>query len=526
MSPTLSHGTGRLATRALLLWVAACGIAVRAAAQGSKPLRKTDVVRLLSSPVIGKGEVADLIRRNCVAFRPTERDWADLRSLGADAEILESVRSCAGRAKAAEPVSSLASTPATAALTLPAATALTIVPLEERILVAPDEDALVRILVKQGGLVQEGVGLVLMGASAVVQTVAPEPQAITDQYGWAEFRLRAGRVAGSYPLRVVRKGEISSRNDPVVELVIVPGSPASADVVPNRLSVDSADQERVEVFVIVKDAFGNPVPDERVDLRGADPDVRVSAPPAPTDSMGRTSFVLAPRTLRRAGRIDVQVRDQRLGSLNAAFTDGASSLESRFVTGAGQTGMPRSRLNVPLIFQARGSAGRPLAGRVVSFTAQNAEITPDHGITDGAGLVEVNVTLGSKSGPAVVIASVDSARAQASLHVQPADPSTVIIEYNGARVDGGRIVVAAESPFALNVSAQDSYGNAVPIAGLARAMEQLRDWSKTRSSLLKIESMHSDNWVTTVKFRPVGRGTAPLRLADATVSVEVVDRAR
>ena len=52
------------------------------AAQGSQPLRKTDVIRLLSNPLISKGEVADLIRRNCIAFRPTARDWADLREIG------------------------------------------------------------------------------------------------------------------------------------------------------------------------------------------------------------------------------------------------------------------------------------------------------------------------------------------------------------------------------------------------------------------------------------------------------------
>jgi hypothetical protein len=45
------------------------------------------------------------------------------------------------------------------------------------------------------------------------------------------------------------------------------------------------------------------------------------------------------------------------------------------------------------------------------------------------------------------------------------------------------------------------------------------------SSLLKLESVHSDYWVTTVTFKPVGRGTAPLTIADATVSVEVVGRA-
>src|SRR2546426_9601534 len=71
----------------------------RATTQGSQPLRKTDVIRLLSNPLISRREVADLIRRNCVAFRPTPRDWADLRDFGADADVLNSI---GGRATSAE----------------------------------------------------------------------------------------------------------------------------------------------------------------------------------------------------------------------------------------------------------------------------------------------------------------------------------------------------------------------------------------------------------------------------------------
>src|SRR6202795_5296700 len=97
MSATLSQNPVRRAAQALLVCTAACGVAARAAAQGSDPLRKTDVVRLLSSPVIGKGEIADLIRRNCLTFHPTERDWADFRSLGADAGILGRVGACTER---------------------------------------------------------------------------------------------------------------------------------------------------------------------------------------------------------------------------------------------------------------------------------------------------------------------------------------------------------------------------------------------------------------------------------------------
>jgi hypothetical protein len=234
--------------------------------------------------------------------------------------------------------------------------------------------------------------------------------------------------------------------------------------------------------------------------------------------------MLERRAIRRAGRLEVRVRGDRLATLDAAFTDAVSSAQSRFVTGAEQVGIAPMQVNAPHVFQARAGSGRPLAGRVISFTAHNAEVAPDHAITDGAGLAQVQVTLGAKAGAAIVIASVDSVRTQATLHVQPGTPTAVIIEHNRVRVDGGHLVVPAETPFALSVSARDAYDNAVPMAGLARVLEEMRAQFNARLSLLRMESVRSDYWVTTVTFKPVGIGSAPLTIADATVAVEVVGR--
>ena len=62
-----------------------------ASAQRGAPLLKTDLIELLSSPVIPHQEVADLVRRNCLAFRPTDRDWTDFRSLGATSDVVASI---------------------------------------------------------------------------------------------------------------------------------------------------------------------------------------------------------------------------------------------------------------------------------------------------------------------------------------------------------------------------------------------------------------------------------------------------
>jgi len=64
---------------------------------GAEPLRKTDLVRLLTDGTIGSAELAARVQRNCLSFTPTERDRADLMSLGADTALLRALEACARR---------------------------------------------------------------------------------------------------------------------------------------------------------------------------------------------------------------------------------------------------------------------------------------------------------------------------------------------------------------------------------------------------------------------------------------------
>src|SRR2546427_3623437 len=70
----------RLRLRGGILGVAA--FAAPLAAQSPPPLDKTELIRLLTNPLFAQTEVADVVRRSCLTFRPTERDWADLRNAG------------------------------------------------------------------------------------------------------------------------------------------------------------------------------------------------------------------------------------------------------------------------------------------------------------------------------------------------------------------------------------------------------------------------------------------------------------
>src|SRR5207244_11003633 len=74
------------------------------AAQGGEPLRKTDVVRLLSSTTLAPDELAAFIRRNCLSFAPSPRDRADFVALGAEPGVLREIDTCVRRGPASRRV--------------------------------------------------------------------------------------------------------------------------------------------------------------------------------------------------------------------------------------------------------------------------------------------------------------------------------------------------------------------------------------------------------------------------------------
>src|SRR3989442_8108017 len=81
-----------------------CAPAAGAKRGGTEPLRKVELVRLLGSRAMSTAQVAVLVRRNCVAFRPSERDRADLRAAGADDAVLTAIDQCLrARAPASRP---------------------------------------------------------------------------------------------------------------------------------------------------------------------------------------------------------------------------------------------------------------------------------------------------------------------------------------------------------------------------------------------------------------------------------------
>jgi hypothetical protein len=498
-------------TRAVaLLALLASGVPCRVATQGSQPLRKTDVIRLLSNPLISRSEVADLIRRNCVAFRPTPRDWADLRDFGADSVVLTNIGGCATMSAAQR-----------AAPTLPLAAVL----LPAQLSVTAGGEAVARVQVRRGELPQAGVPLVLRGSSSIPGGPPQDVQALTDASGVAVFRFLAGRLPATYAFEVVTGSGASMPGTPSVQLVVGPSGPAVAAVQPGRVELRAGERGPVPLLVTVRDSLGNAVPGEAVALQPDSPDMGVAAEARSTDSLGRATFVIERAAVRHSGKLAIRVRGQAFGSADVVRTDLVAPAATGFVSGVGQRGIARTRLSEPLVFQVRSSLGRPLVGKVVTFRAVNAEVATDSVVTDSAGLARVELTLGKQAGPALVTATVDSLQRQAAVSVDPAAPAGVIIERDGNRVDGGATVATAGATFTLRVSAQDAYGNPVPTADLARMIQKMRNRFNLQSQLLKMISVESDGGAATVTFKPVGEGQADLSIAGATVSVAIA-RAR
>src|SRR5256885_6646607 len=69
-------------------------LATPAIGQTPPPLDKTELIRLLTNPLFAQTEVADVVRRSCLAFHPTERDWADFRTAGAGGAGIASAAAC------------------------------------------------------------------------------------------------------------------------------------------------------------------------------------------------------------------------------------------------------------------------------------------------------------------------------------------------------------------------------------------------------------------------------------------------
>ncbi|HEY3279037.1 MAG TPA: hypothetical protein VGJ83_00870 [Gemmatimonadales bacterium] len=497
-----------LAATALLLGA----LPVAAPAQVRTPLLKTDLIELLSSPVIASGEVAVLVRRNCLAFRPTERDLSDIRRLGASPDVLTSIAACG-----TVPVASPASV-ASAAAPASDPTALQVVVRQPRIVAAAGSQERVVVLAARGGMPQSGVPISLRGSGGVDGS-GRDVSVATDDSGFAVLPVRVGRRLTTYRLEIVTANGGALPGRPTLELVVRPGPPYSAVVEPAEVVFEEGLDSILPVTVTVRDSVGHPIAGEPVVLAG-NPDA-VGFPPdtAITDSLGRARMVVRRAGARRGATLPVRIRGRQLTLVDALV--GAQLLEGNtgFLPDQIVRGMVHNGLGVPLVFGARTRLGRPATGRSVSFRGVNAQVSPAVATTDSAGRAHVDVTLGDRAGSAVILATIDSIEKQMLLQVEPGPPTELSLEYNGTRVDGRWLVVGLDTTFVVRVRARDAYGNATGVSALARMMRATPFNAKIPIARLVSVEEEESTVALTLKAVGPGRATVKLHMGDISTSL-------
>ena len=192
----------------LLVLAPAASMSGHAFGQG-KPLGKSDLIRQLTLGMLGKAEVTALVRRNCVTFRPTARDQADLRAVGADNAFFAAIDECLRARAAARPGGRggpLAGAPAAPKRRAgPAGTggggargapggardaALRIVG-PPSIAAHAGSDAAVTVRLLRGNVPQAGALLLLVGSGVIPGGSTEDARALTNARGVATFRITA-----------------------------------------------------------------------------------------------------------------------------------------------------------------------------------------------------------------------------------------------------------------------------------------------------------------------------------------------
>jgi hypothetical protein len=494
--------------RLVALAVLAAGTApVSASAQTPRPLDKGEVIRLLTNPLFAQSEVADVVRRSCVGFSPTERDWADFRKAGASGEVIATVAACTAR-RGSSPLAA-ASAPAVA---------LTAVPVFPEVVAVAGSPSSVRVFVHRGGVPQRRVSLTLRGTTSV--GLQRDATAVTDDSGMAVFPLPPVAQVGTHRFEVVGNSGATFPGRPGVSFVVRSGEPGRLRVTPDYVA---STERGVTIVATVTDSLGNPLGQEPVELSSG-----AGAPvSAATDSLGRASFALAAGALPRGGALQLRVR--RLAPVEVPVADvaGLSGVATGFTAPGGRRGRVGSALSEPLVFRARTVQGNAPAGRVVRFRAVNARVKPDSAVLDSTGRVSLDVVLGTRTGEALVFATIESVEKLVTLQVDPGAIASLVLEHNGQTVTGREIRVRVGVPFVLRVTARDFYGNETSIDALAQILRANRAQLTGRQRNLELVSLDPGDVAVLVTLKANRVGTIDLRVGSgitASVRVEAVVR--
>ena len=359
------------------------GGAVRASsAQGQErsPLQKSEIVRLLTSGTYSPAEVVTIIEQNCLSFTPTSRDRADFGALGASQPILDAIDQCADQG-----------TPRPGAAPVVAGIQLDRGDWEA----TAGGEAVISAYFRSGRTPISGERLILSGATEIEGGSGVNPIAETAADGRAEFRVSAGTVAREYDLLVQAVDRPNATPSSVV-LVVGPGAPAVVDAGDGALDLSAGP---VALRLVVRDAWGNPVPGAPLVLLAGDEDGDVLFEGA-ASSDGGVSVRLPEAALIDAPRVTVLSGGTRLAAL--AVTESRRPASISIVSGGSQVAEPRETLAAPLVIEVRDADGEPVPGAVVSLTARDGTVSPQRAAADANGQVQVVVSVGDLGSETVI----------------------------------------------------------------------------------------------------------------------------
>ena len=281
--------------------------ATAARAQEAVPLHKGDLVRYLSGSTYSKPEIAAIVRRACLAFGPTARDYQDFRGLGATAAVIDAMKRCTENNNKV----------ARAETAAPAPVRPMDIDLPYRSVTAPAGSvAPYTVTVHRGPTPLAGVRLLLRGSREIAGGTHAELTANTDRDGRATFSIPAGTTAGNTRLAIADADGVQLNGETEFVLTTLPAGPSLVKVSPQTLDIGAGGRGPRDITVAVNDAFANPIPRVAVTLRQLPARGSTVAPSQTTNSAGVAHFSVPTASLQDGDSLLVSINDRAYASIH------------------------------------------------------------------------------------------------------------------------------------------------------------------------------------------------------------------
>jgi tetratricopeptide (TPR) repeat protein len=281
--------------------------ATAARAQEAVPLHKGDLVRFLTGSTYSKPEIAAIVRRACLAFAPTSRDYQNLRELGATTAVVSAMQTCTENNNKVARAETAAPAPVRAMeIDLP----------NRGITATAGSVALYTVTIHRGPTPLSGVRLLLHGSRDIAGGAHAELNANTDRDGRATFSIPAGSTAGNTSLRVVDADGVEMNGTPDFVLTTLPAGPALVKVSPQQIDIGASTRGTRDITVAVQDPFANPVPQMTVTLKQYPARGSATAPTQITDNTGTARFSVQTAPLQDGDSLVVSMGDRPYATLH------------------------------------------------------------------------------------------------------------------------------------------------------------------------------------------------------------------